>query len=72
MSQKSDLSSFILSVFDEFVGVDYNAEGNRTFREYIDPDSILSCLWTRNFTGRAWPRATLTLQASSGRGARSI
>jgi hypothetical protein len=31
----------INSIFDEFVGKDYSAEGNNTFKDYTTPQNIL-------------------------------
>jgi predicted GNAT family N-acyltransferase len=32
------------NIFDEFVGKDYSAEGNNTFKDYINPKNILNRL----------------------------
>ena len=35
------VSKLISSIFDEFVGYNYSEEGNKTFKEYIDPKNLL-------------------------------
>jgi len=39
-SQIEEFSKFIRLVFDEFVSIDYSAEGNATFYEYIEIKEI--------------------------------
>jgi GNAT superfamily N-acetyltransferase len=34
------VSSMIDNIFDEFVGMDYSVEGNKTFKDYIKPQNI--------------------------------
>ncbi len=38
--QEGQISSFIREIYDEFVAVDYGAEGNQYFYEWIDPARI--------------------------------
>ena len=35
-------SNMIKAIFDEFVGKDYSEEGNKTFKDYIKPQNILT------------------------------
>lgn len=43
-----ELSDFIRIVFDEFVGLDYSAEGNKVFYEFISPENLAKRLAVGN------------------------
>ena len=40
-------SNIVNTVFDEFVGIDYSEEGNKTFKDFIDPKNVLE-RWNDN------------------------
>ena len=42
------VSNMVNDIFDEFVGKDYSEEGNKTFKDYIKPENILTRLNGKN------------------------
>jgi len=41
-------SNIVNNVFNEFVGKDYSEEGNKTFKEYMEPQNIMERLKNKN------------------------
>ena len=41
INEINSFSELVINVFDEFVGKDYSEEGNKTFKEFLEPGKIL-------------------------------
>lgn len=42
LGDENEINQLIKTVYDEFVSIDYSAEGNKTFYEWIHPEKIKS------------------------------
>ena len=50
--KEDEINSFVNlvnNVFDEFVGKDYNEEGNKTFKDYMESKNMLTKFYENNY-----------------------